>query len=365
MTHASSTPGRVAAGPLSVVFDPRRNSLDVLRLTLAVVVAATHGTVILAGWQPHWGSTTIGAFAVDGFFVLSGFLVARSFVGLGSVGRFAWHRFLRIMPGFWACLVVTAFMAAPVAAVLRGGSPAAPFSGPSSAWSYLTANAGLFIGQYPIGDLLAGRPSTAFNGALWTLVFEAFCYGVVAVLGVLGLLRRRGAVLALTAVLAVLTLAKEIGLPVADGDMSGRLLRLLLVFLLGVVAYLYAERIPMRGGLATVAAVALLVSPLVVDDYRVLGAVPLTYVLLWFATCSPWHTSLRTDLSYGMYIYHFPVFQLLALTSLGSLPTWSFVPFGLLATLAPAALSWYLVERPALAHKNSGLPDRLVGALLR
>lgn len=28
--------------------------------------------------------------------------------------RFAWHRVLRILPGFWACLVVTAFVIALV-----------------------------------------------------------------------------------------------------------------------------------------------------------------------------------------------------------------------------------------------------------
>ena len=56
-----------------------------------------------------------GSLAVDAFFVLSGFLVARSYLQLHSVGRYAWHRALRILPGFWVALVVTAAIVAATA----------------------------------------------------------------------------------------------------------------------------------------------------------------------------------------------------------------------------------------------------------
>ena len=47
------------------------------------------------------GLSTLGEFGLDGFFILGGFLVIRSFLNLGSFPRYARHRFLRIMPGFW------------------------------------------------------------------------------------------------------------------------------------------------------------------------------------------------------------------------------------------------------------------------
>ena len=93
-------------------FDPRRNGFDVLRLLFALLVAIAHGISAHTGEQPRIGLSGIGDFGLDGFFVLSGFLVTRSWFRLESFPRFAWHRFLRIMPGFWVCLVVVAFVVA-------------------------------------------------------------------------------------------------------------------------------------------------------------------------------------------------------------------------------------------------------------
>ncbi|OLT06022.1 hypothetical protein BJF90_19280 [Pseudonocardia sp. CNS-004] len=227
-------------------FDPRRNSFDLLRLLFAATVAVSHGLVLQTGWQPKWGVSTLGDFGLDGFFILSGFLVTRSFLTLDSFPRFVWHRFLRIMPGFWVCLVVVALAVAPAAALLRGLPATTPFTGDPSAIRYVIGNAGLLIVQYDIAGILVDRPrELSFNGALWTLFFEAFCYTVVAALGVLGVLRRRTWVVAgVAAVLAVLTVLQEAGLPVWLND---RVLRLLLVFLLGALAHLYAHRIPMHG----------------------------------------------------------------------------------------------------------------------
>ncbi|OZM81464.1 acyltransferase [Pseudonocardia sp. MH-G8] len=343
-------------------FDPRRNAFDLLRLSFALLVAVGHGIANHTGDQPRIGLSTIGDFGLDGFFVLSGFLVTRSWCTLTSFPRFAWHRFLRIMPGFWVCLLVVAFVAAPVAALLQGMSPLQAVTGTPSAWRYVLENAGLLILQYDIAGILAATPhGVSFNGALWTLALEAFCYAVVGVLGALGLLRSRPVLVpAAAAVLLVLTALQEAGVPVL---LDERVIRLVLVFLLGATAYLYASRIPLRRDLAAAAAGLFLVSLALFDDFRVLGAVPLAYLILWAGTCFPWPWSMRTDLSYGVYVYHWPLQQVLVLTALGDAPTGVFVPVTIALTVLPAAASWYLVERPALRHKNSSLPDRIAARL--
>ena len=341
---------------LQARFDPRRNGFDLLRLLFAALVAVDHGISAHSA-----GQARLGDYALDGFFLLSGFLVTRSWFRLESFPRFAWHRFLRIMPGFWVCLVVVAFVAAPVAALLQGMSPLVPFTGTPSAWDYVFQNAGLLIVHFDIAGILADLPKEdSFNGALWTLAFEAFCYAVVGVLGALGLLRRRPVLVpAAAGVLLVLTAMQEAGLPVL---LDGRVIRLALMFLLGATAYLYADRVPMRGDLAAAAAGLFLVSLALFDDYRVLGAVPFTYLCLWAGTGFAWR--MRADLSYGIYIYHWPLQQILVLTALGSAPAAVFVPVSIALALLPAAASWYLVERPALRHKDSPLPDRLAERLV-
>jgi peptidoglycan/LPS O-acetylase OafA/YrhL len=341
---------------LQARFDAQRNGFDALRVLFAVLVAVDHGIS-----AHHGGQSGIGDFALDGFFVLSGFLVTRSWFRLESFPRFAWHRFLRIMPGFWVCLVVVAFVAAPVAAVLQGMSPLQAFTGTPSAFTYVLENAGLLIVHYDIAGILADLPKEySFNGALWTLAFEAFCYAIVGVLGVLGLLRRRPVLVPVAAtVLLALTAMQEAGLPVL---LNERVIRLVLMFLLGATAYLYADRVPLRGDLAAGAAALFLVSPGLFNDYRVLGAVPLTYLCLWAGTGFVWR--MRADLSYGIYIYHWPLQQILVLTALGSASAVVFVPVSIALALLPAAASWYLVERPALRHKDSPLPDRLAARLV-
>lgn len=340
---------------LSSRFEPRRNAFDLLRLLFATVVAVTHGVGIHTGDQPMWGNTPLGDLALDGFFILSGFLVTRSLLRLDSPGRFVWHRFLRIMPGFWACLLVIGFVAAPVAALLRGLPADVAFTGDPSSFRYILANSGLLILQYDIAGILDGTPEgPSFNGALWTLFFEAGCYALVFGMGVAGVLsRRRWVVLALAATCAGLTILQETGVDVLVND---RALRLGFVFVLGMIGYLHGDRIPLHAGLMAIAAIVFGASLVLFDDYRVLGAAPLAYVFGWFGTWDRLSWSMRHDLSYGVYIYHWPMQQILNLTVLAAIPTWAFVSLGVMATVPLAAVSWFLVERRALRWKDAPAP---------
>ena len=178
------------AGPtLASRFDARNNALWSLRLTLATVVAVVH--IQELGWreQPLLGDTLLGDLAVDGFFVISGFLVTRSALRLSSLRRFAWHRALRIMPGFWVCLAFTAFVAAPIVAVQRSRPATSVLTGPESSVSFVTDNAALLIRQWQIAGLPGPLRAEAMNGALWTLYYEAVCYLGIGVLVAVGVLR--------------------------------------------------------------------------------------------------------------------------------------------------------------------------------
>ncbi|WP_162137255.1 acyltransferase family protein [Austwickia chelonae] len=339
-------------------FDPRANSLDLLRLSLAVFVALAHGTQIAYGHQPRFGHTDLGALAVDGFFVLSGFLVAGSFLRLGSPARYAWHRALRILPGFWLCLVSTALVVAPVLAVLEGGGPEEVFFGERSSFWYAADNAFLMIRDYAVAGLPTGtRTPGVINGSLWTLWFEAVCYVLVVVLGVVGALRpgRRRLLVVLACVGPGLFLvAQEIWGVELSG---GRYMRFFFMFLLGTLALLYGRRLPMRGGYAWGALAVVVLSVFLLRDYRPLGGVAFAYLMLWAVVGTPWlRRPLPWDLSYGVYVYHWPIATILTTAGTGALPVPVHLLLLMVVTGAVAVMSWLLVERPALQHKDAVLP---------
>src|SRR3954469_23431807 len=82
-------------------FDPRRNAFAFLRMALALLVIISHSFALGGfGIDPLGritdGAHDLGEIAVAIFFLLSGFLITRSSLGAANVGRFLWHRFLRI-----------------------------------------------------------------------------------------------------------------------------------------------------------------------------------------------------------------------------------------------------------------------------
>lgn len=100
-------------------------------------------------------------------------------------------------------------------------------------------------------------------------------------------------------------------------------------------------------------AAVVVLAGLLVPNYRIIAAIPLAYaVVVSGALIHSQRLRLRTDLSYGVYIYAWPMQQLLVICGLGFLHPLAFTALAGIATLPLAALSWFLVETRALALKS-------------
>jgi peptidoglycan/LPS O-acetylase OafA/YrhL len=318
-----------------------------------------HHGFVLAGHSDPIGRRTggvvdLGILAVLGFFVLSGLLIARS-ADRTSTPRFLWHRVLRIMPGFWICLLVVAAGFGPAFWIAEHGSLGGYLTPPEfGPVDYVVSNAALVVGQTRIDGLLSGNPYPyGINGSLWTLPYEFGWYLVAGALAIAGLLRVR--VLA-TVVLIVLVLPQNIHLtqPLAALPGLGFVLlsRFGLAFALGIAVYLWRDRIRLDDRLAAVAVLAGGLS-LLTGTFPTIGVAAYGYVLLWAAWRLPLRRfDARRDLSYGLYIYAFPVQQALALAGLSALPTPAYVALSLAGTLPFAWASYRFVEGPALRLKH-------------
>ncbi|WP_243657953.1 acyltransferase [Parafrankia sp. BMG5.11] len=354
-------PGRSGTRTLDHAFDPRHNNLNALRLTLAAMVVISHSWGFVHDEDDPLrnltGGPEAGTIAVDGFFLLSGFLITRSQLRARSTARYLWHRFLRILPGFWICLAVTAVAIGPLLWRLeRETFSGYPWAGPDSALTYVVANALLRMNQFNIGDLRAGG---ALDGSLHTLFFEALCYVMIGVLGAVGILRRRRSV--------VLGLGSACWILAAADVVSGtdRLadtytFRFTSIFLVGAIMSLYADRIPLTRPLFAASCALLTIALMAPSTYLLLGPAPMAYLLLRAGTGRRLErVGIRRDLSYGIYIYSWPLQLVLLEAGVGDDNVAVHIVASIALSAAAAAVSWHLVEAPALALKSAPAPSWL------
>lgn len=303
------------------------------------------------GTGPMFHGENLGGWAVAGFFVLSGFLIMGSRLR-HSTGDFLVHRIARIYPAFLVVLIVTAFVFAPIAALLERGNLAGFFTTAVTPFEYIWGNLGLEVSSYSISWTLQTVPYPgAWNGSIWTLYFEFICYLAVWVLGFLAWFRRS---LWFPVVLWAVSVAVQgtaglwgrLGL---DGNFT-LLFRLLPYFLGGVVAYVVIERIGMRRSLGLASLIAAAVIVVAVPKFGGQLAAPLiAYGLLWLSTVVPQPRLIaKHDVSYGFYIYAWPTAQLLALCGFADAGVAAFIAVNVLVTLVFAAASWLWIERPIL-----------------
>lgn len=335
---------------LAQAFDPRRNALNALRLGLALSVILWHSFPLTGHYMPSAAIQQFaGSIGVDGFFAISGFLITSSWQRHPRLRDYSVARGLRILPGFYVCMIVTAFVIAPIGVAMQGGS-ATKLLLSSAPIEYVVRNAAVLMAQFDIGGTPTGVPwAGVWNGSLWTLGYELFCYIGVAGFGVAGLLGRRWFLPLITALAwSSLLLSTVLQLPLAGMESA----RLVLMFLAGALVHQWQHAIPARWSLVAVS-VVIAVAAAWLPDYRLVAAFPVAYaVIVSGALIRDERFRLTTDLSYGVYIYAFPLQQLLVIGGLDQLHPLVFAVIATIVTLPTAALSWTLVEKPAMSLKS-------------
>ncbi|MDG4759775.1 acyltransferase [Micromonospora sp. WMMD710] len=363
--------------PFGEAYGGRANSFGALRLAFALAVVLSHAAALGFG-RPLVQRFDLGAVAVAGFFTISGFLIVRS-ARRTSTPRFLWHRALRIWPGLWVCLLVTGLVVAPLLHQDRHGTLDGLWRSPGGVLDYLRQNWWGGLRQLGIGDLLQGdtpywrwQGGNTINGSLWTLAYELFCYLLVAALAALTILRRQLRWLALLAAVAVfgvlcwnhvrhgsgeqgIWMTGQVGpLPLLGALERDSLLWYGFMFLVGGVAELYSDRLPVNdllGVLALVVGGAFALT----GDFLGPGLLAYAYVILWLAVRLPkalHRVGNTNDYSYGLYIYSFVVQQVMAKAGVQAVGLVGFFLASALVSTVLAVLSWHLVEKPALRLKD-------------
>lgn len=353
-TEPVNQPTRRATALLSPrQLDPRRNSLNMFRLVLALGVLVAHAFTLAGRPEPFWQGESIGGWAVSGFFIISGYLITASRMRT-HLTEYLVHRIARIFPAFIMSLVVVVVIFAPLGYYHANGTLSGYLTTGNTPLNHVYSSMFLQMGDYSVAGTPTGVPYPgAWNGSLWSLYYEFLCYLAIAFLALLPVVKRSPWPIAVAFVLSVVAQAKVGAVSnLFGGNVDAVLMcKLLPYFLGGSLVYMLRERIPLRAVVGIASAAVALGLIMMWPQWGGQAASPfLAVALLWLATVIPSPKVLAThDISYGVYIYTFPIQQLLAVYGVHE----SFVLYMVLTAVIvviPATASWLLLERRVMKH---------------
>lgn len=340
-------------------FGEHENAFGFLRLFLASLVIVSHTPQLVDGDRTReplnllFPGLTFGDVAVDGFFVISGFLITGSYLNSRSAGSYLRKRVARIYPAF--------IVSSLVCFLIVGPATGAYFTG--GAISAIGSTIGHLVLLIPPGmkNVFPGTPYRVLNGAAWTIQYEFACYLLVIALGRAGLLKSwiPVCIAGLVCLLLLGFAPNLVGEPLNRiplhnvfflGDRLS-LLRLAGMFLAGAAFYLAQDRVPIRTPL-TAAAILCLGFSLCVPGISYLGlALFGSYALFAIASLGAGTVlskiNNRNDISYGVYLYAWPIEKTLLWIGFPN----SLLILGLATFILSAiagSVSWFLVEKPAM-----------------
>ena len=333
--------------------DGHDNSFTALRIGMALAVLIGHAMIIAARdlqAEPMiYGTYSLSYMAVNAFFVTSGFLVTASMMHRRSLREFAVARALRIMPA----LAVHVFLVMFVVGLWNTTLPA---------WTYLTHADTLsqplrvltFTDtNFILPGVFTDNHEAYASAPLWTLRYEVLAYLGTALAFAAGLLGSKKIIAAqfwaaCLAWLAVETTGTHDALPAT----ALLLLRFALPYTLGAMIWAYRDQLPFRLWLVPMIFIAAVVSAdtAVAEISMNLTIAYALFYLAYLRSDTLASLSSGPDVSYGIYIWHWPILQWLAAKQHGM----ELAPMLLITvpvTVLLAWTSWHAVEKPALAKK--------------
>lgn len=332
------------------------NNFTLVRLGAASAVIASHAYFQTGNVEPLAQVTKfdLGDHAVNVFFVLSGLTVAASLARRRDLWAYGRARLLRIFPGFLMCVMVVTFLLGPLTTSLH---PRDYFASPDTALYLLNTGVFLKAGASLPGVFSALPEAGIVNAPVWTIKYELLAYVLLAALFAATSFRRPSLRASVVAILALLAAFEYAGFD--GGSLSAHNgLEFVFCFMLGVALYAFRNEVVLDWRIGIAAALALAAT--IGTHFECLAFSAMAALVVLAAGAIPLGRARAlanaNDISFGTYLYGWPIAQSLLLISPG------LAPGQLLALTLPIAwfaglISWFLIERPIMAfgrHQGAG-----------
>lgn len=289
--------------------------MDILRYVLALGVFVAHYNFLLGHTVPFMVSSYE---SVGGFFALSGFLMYSSYVKKGSVMRYVKSRARKIMPPYLFIVLLCA-----IALSLVSTLDLKAYCASAQLYKYLLANVCFLNWIQPtlpgvFDDIEISK--AAVNGSLWTMKVEWCLYLSVPIfVWVCGKVRRKEKLVALIIVVVSIAyrclfmyLFEQTGKPIYE-ILGRQFFGQLSYFYCGMLVYFYID--VFKKYIWQIGAIGIVIGMLSynIGYYGIIiQPIAFTSVLMALSLCSRDAKILRhkRNLSYNIYLFHYPVIQL-------------------------------------------------------
>jgi peptidoglycan/LPS O-acetylase OafA/YrhL len=340
-----------ARSSLATLSKGRDNNLNLLRFTAATAVVYAHSFGVLSQTSSEVFYSIfgigLGDIGVDAFFVVSGFLVAKSFCSK-DLRHFVWARIMRIYPALW----VSSLLFVGAIGLFVSPLPAMDFWSRHDTLVYLFKNATMLpgVGAGTTLPYAINATDIEFNTSLWTLPHELQMYMLLSVLGIIGALRFPIILVGVACFGAAGFVADLFGwFHLLDIDRA----RFIFMFFCGSSFYMLRERVRMSGMIAAAGIVALIAIAILTSNHlfhRLVLAAVLPFLTLWFGFVPGGYIrrfNQLGDYSYGIYILSCPI-QFYLADRYNNLSPWGLFAFSMMVVVPLAIISWHYLESRAL-----------------
>jgi peptidoglycan/LPS O-acetylase OafA/YrhL len=332
---------------------PANNNFGLLRLIAAGLVFLSHSYDIMGIRekqllaQPTHSGYVFSTFGLIMFFTMSGFLVCKSLVTSGSIVQYGVNRFLRIWPALAACVILMILVPGLTFTTL----PPAVFLTQPQTLSFLVKNISLTRTSLWLPNVFN---NTSINSSLWTIPMEARLYLLLIPFFFIKKQQRKlcMAVLLFLLLLIQILFSSDASLQNIFGHSFPTLLRFGTCFFLGAGIYLYKEKLPFRFYIwISLCGLWIITCIWFPTYYIVTGFLFLTYSFFALAFFAPVIPFIKADISYGFYLYAFPVQKCIWAVWGPKFNFFEYVSICGICIAAIALLSWHLIEKNALKMK--------------
>lgn len=337
--------GAVTTSPRTI----RENNFDLLRLLLAFTVFLGHCYALTGSSALRFIDYVLNSErAIQGFFVISGFLIFMSYEKSRSIVEYYKKRVRRLYPAYAFAIIY--FL---IAFSLISTERFANYFTSIKLYKYLIDNL-LFLNflQPSLPGVFQDHINSAVNGALWTLKIEVMFY--VSVPFIVFLLRRfdKRIVFAAIYILSCLYLYCFRNIYISE-ILARQLPGQLSYFCAGGMCYYYSEYFQKYSSQLILMAIAGYIAHYFINMFYLLPII-MSIIVIYFAISFYYLGNFGKygDVSYGVYIYHFPIIQLLIWFGIFKYNPFIGVIIAAIILILLSLFSWHFIEKKYLLRSS-------------